>query len=253
MIAMCDAPMPGAVFLDLYGVLADSRVMVLRYRQRQAEILQRQFGGSLDAWLTVHDEGWTWYQGQGAKLDALPGNARDGDAWVAAVDDMEGRYVRFLFERAGLPPPADPTRFAHDLETEVVRGIDALYPDARPTLKALRAAGYTLHLSTNASRSNAESAVLASGVRDQFDTLCLLEVTKSKKDRPYYWRQAFHLAGIDPPEAIAVDDVAAFLAPAAALGSRCFQILRPDRAGQTRGPWPVLESLAELPEMLQGP
>ena len=243
--------MPNAVFLDLYGVLADTRVMEPRYNERMAAILHRRYGGSLERWRALQLRSYEFYQGEGRKLDARPGTKREGDAWVEAVQRMNADQVRWMFERAGLAVPDDPVRYSDDLEAETVLGVDALYPDARPALTALKAAGHRLFLSTNANRSNAESALIGGGVRDSFVGLAMLETVKAKKDRPYYWRRAFELAAVRPDEAVVVDDVARFLVPAAELGARCIQVLRSDHTHTKEGLWPVIDSLAALPDFVR--
>jgi len=234
------------VFLDLYGVLADGRLMDRRYNERMAEILWRRYGGVLEDLRRLQAESFAWYQAEGAKLDERPGPEREGDPWVEAVRRLNAGQVRWMFDRAGIAPPPELAAFAEELEAEAVRGIDALYPDVKPALAALREAGHRLFLSTNANRSNAESALIGGGVRDLFDGLAMLETARAKKDRPYYWRRAFEIAATRPAEAVVVDDVARFLAPAAALGSRCIQLLRPGRPAGDRGPWRIIESLRAL-------
>lgn len=125
-----------------------------------------------------------------------------------------------------------------------------MYPDVRPILRALKADGYGLYLSTNATRSNAEPALVGGGVRDLFDGLVMLEVARAKKDRPSYWRRAFEVTDVRPSDAVVVDDVATYLAPAAQLGSRCVQVLRRGGARQEEGRWPVIHTLTALPALL---
>src|SRR3989304_2973105 len=144
------------IFLDLYGVLADSGKMESLYNERMAAILHRRHGGSLETWRRLQDESYVWYQAEGRKLDERPGGA------------LEAGPRR---EPAPLPPAP------------------------RPALHALVTQGHRLLLSTNANRANAESALIGGGVRDLFDGLAMLETARAKKDRPYYWRRAFALAG----------------------------------------------------------
>ena len=238
------------VFLDLYGVLADSRVMDRAYNERMAAILRSRFGGSLDGWRALQQASYEWYKNEGAKLDARPGPEREGDAWVEAVAAMNAAQLAWMFRRAGLEVPADAARFAEDLEAETVRGIDALYADAIPALRGLKRAGHGLFLSTNANRANAESALVGGGVRDLFDGLAMLETARAKKDRPYYWRRAFELAGADATQAVVVDDEARYLDAAAGYGARCVQLIRPGRAREP-GRFPVIDSLAALEGVLR--
>ena len=248
-VLLCSFPM-AAIFLDLYGVLADGKLMDRRYNERMADILWRRYGGEVVAWRTLQAASFEWYQAEGAKLDARPGEEREGDAWVEAVQRMNAEQVRWMFDRAGLPMPPSPVEFAEALEAETVRGIDALYPDVKPALAALRDMGHRLYLSTNANRSNAESALVGGGVRDLFDGLAMLETARAKKDRAYYWGRAFELARVEPMDVAVVDDEARYLIPAAELGAKGYQLIRPGRTRE-RGPFPVLDSLAALPALLR--
>lgn len=112
-------------------------------------------------------------------------------------------------------------------------------------LPRLKSGGHRLFLSTNATRSNGESALRGGGVRGSFDGIVCLENAKAKKDRPSYWRRAFEIAGVLPAEAVCVDDVQRYLEPADGLGARCVRFLRgtPPRSLQ---PFPVLTSLEAL-------
>ena len=245
------------IFLDLYGVLADSRKMESLYNERMAAILHRRHGGSLETWRRLQDESYVWYQAEGRKLDERPGEDREGDAWVSAVQRLNAGQVLWIFERAGLPEPEDALAYSEALEAETVREIDALYPDTRPALHALVTQGHRLLLSTNANRANAESALIGGGVRDLFDGLAMLETARAKKDRPYYWRRAFALAGTGPDEAVVVDDVVRFLSPAAELGARCIQLLRPGlrhrviRADDPPTAFPVIPDLTALTDLVR--
>src|SRR3972149_6297863 len=72
-----------------------------------------------------------------------------------------------MLTRAGVLVPGDPARYSEQLEEETVREIDALFEDVRPVLPRLKADGHRLFLSTNATRSNGESALIGGGVRDR--------------------------------------------------------------------------------------
>jgi len=238
------------LFLDLYGVLADSRAMEKAYNSRMAAILHERCGGSLEAWRELQQRSYEWYQAQGAQLDARPGAEREGEAWVEAVARLNADQIAWMFTRAGIPTPGDAARYSEQLEEETVREIDALFEDVRPMLPRLKADGHRLFLSTNATRSNGESALIGGGVRDWFDGLVYLENAKAKKDRAFYWRRAFEIAGVQPSEAVCVDDVSRFLEPAAELGARCVQLVR-GYTHRSQQRFPVLTSLEALSDWLR--
>ena len=152
---------------------------------------------------------------------------------------------RYVLERMGHAMPEDLPRFAEALEEATVSSVDATFPDVKPALAALKEQGHRLFLSTNANRSNAESALFGGGIREFFDGLLMLETARAKKDRPYYWRRAFEHAATDPAQAVVVDDVPKFLAPPAMMGATCFHLVR---SGESPGlsSFPVIGSLDSL-------
>ncbi len=244
--------MPWAIFLDLYRVLADPGLMEQHYRRRYAEILSRDFGVPVARGKQIHDETYAWYTAEGARLDSLQGDMREGEEWVRAVQRMEAEHMRLAFELAAVPPPPDLNDFFVKFETEIVSGIDALYADVRQALRELKAGGHRIFLSTNATRSNAESALVGGGVRDMFDGLVLLENAKAKKDRPHYWRRALNIMSVRPTEPfVVVDDIPAYLAPVSKMGARCFQMIRPEHVSVEKGTYPIISSLTELPTLLR--
>jgi HAD superfamily hydrolase (TIGR01509 family) len=211
-----------------------------------AEAVARRFGGEVARWRKIQDASFAWYLEEAAKLDARPGPEREGDAWVDAVAGLNAGQIAWMFARAGRDVPDDLPRLAEELETETVCGINAVYPDVRPAVQQLRSHGFRVYLSTNANRSNGESALVGGGVRDLFDGVVVLEVAMAKKDRPSYWGRAFAFADIDPRDAVVVDDVPRFLEAAATLGARGVQMVRPGSEGVSGGRFPVVRSLAHL-------
>ena len=91
------------VFLDLWGVLTDSRKMTPAYRQRAAEILWSRHGGSIEGWLQAHDVALAWYEGQMAD----PETWKRG-SWVDVVSRADSENIARMFREAKVPPPSDP-------------------------------------------------------------------------------------------------------------------------------------------------
>ncbi len=244
--------MPLAVFLDLYRVLADPGEMTRQYRQRMVKILKRDYGVPIERGLQVHDEAFAQYEREGELLDRNHDEVGDGDRWVKAVNDMDANHTARILEMIGQPPPKDIYLFAARFEEEIVRGADALYPDVKPSLKMLKADGHRIYLTTNASRSNGESALFGGGIRDMFEDVIVMEIAKSKKDRPYYWKATFEFTGVEPKEVVIIDDVARYLKPAADMGARCYQMIRPEFTEVIeKGRWSVINSLAVLPPLMK--
>ncbi|TLZ55718.1 MAG: hypothetical protein E6K17_05170, partial [Methanobacteriota archaeon] len=113
------------VFLDLWGVLADSRKMTPAYRQRAAEILWSRHGGSIEAWLRAHDVALAWYE----RHMADPTTWEHG-SWVDVVTRADAENITRMFREAGIPPPPDLHRLSVALDLDVMSVIDAAFPDA---------------------------------------------------------------------------------------------------------------------------
>src|SRR2546422_582635 len=143
----------GDVFVDLWGVLADSRRMTPAYRQRAAELLWSRHGGSIEAWLRAHDAAGAWYEAHMAS----PETWTEG-TWIEVVNGADRENVLRLFREAGAPPPEDPLAFSKAFDLEVMSVIDAAFPDARTAVKRLRKAGHRVFVSTNATEANARGA-----------------------------------------------------------------------------------------------
>src|SRR3972149_3889800 len=114
------------LFLDLYGVLADSRAMEKAYNAGMAAILHGRYGGSPGTWGGPPPTTYGWAQAEGLRLDALPGTEREGEPWVEAVWRLNADQVAWVFTRAGIPMPDDAAQYAMQLEEDTVREIDAL-------------------------------------------------------------------------------------------------------------------------------
>jgi len=239
------------LFLDLYGVLARSVAMEAAYNERMASILQLRHGGSLEGWRELQQKSYEWYQGEGVKLDSRPGPEREGQAWVDAVWQLNSDQIAWMFTRAGIPVPADAAKYSEQLEEETVREIDALYPDVRPTIPLLKADGHRIFLSTNATRSNGESALIGGGVRGLFDGVVCLENGMAKKDRRAYWLNAFRIADVRPEDAVCVDNESRYLEPPKELGARCVQVVRDRDPPRDRTHFPMLTSLEVLAAWLE--
>ncbi len=243
--------MPLAVFLDLYRVLADPHEMTRRFRQRMAEILRRDYGVPSAKALEIHDEAFEWYQREGEKLDAMRNIIGEGEAWERAVNKLDEKHVLLVLEMIDQEPPKNPSQYAKDFEREIVQGTDAIYPDVRPALKEIKKRGHRLFMSTNTTSHNGEAALVGGSIRDYFDDVVTLEVTKSKKNRLHYWQRAFEHTGVEPSDALIVDDVAEYLEPAAAIGAKCVQMIRPEfKDFLQRGPYVVITSLSALSRTL---
>ncbi len=209
------------VFLDLWGVLTDSKKMEAAYRERLAILLSARHGGSVDAWLRAHDVAYAWYSAHMERPETW-----EGGTWLEVVDRAGGESVVRMFNEAGVPPPADPAAFGDAMELEAMGGIDAAFPDARPTVRRLKSSGDRVFLSTAATEGNARGALTGARLIDLFDGLVTGVTQNALKADPAYWRAIPARLGVDPARAFVVDDREKYLKAAAFVGFRCLLLDR---------------------------
>ena len=237
------------VFLDLWGVLTDSRKMTPAYRQRAAEILWSRHGGSIEGWLQAHDVALAWYEGHMAD----PETWRRG-SWVDVVSRADSENIARMFREAKVPPPSDPHRLSVSLDLDVMSGIDATFSDARSAITRLRRDRHRVFVSTNATESNARGALRGAKLLDELDGLFTGEILNAGKTDAAYWRGIVDRLKTDPKRSFVVDDRPEYLSGAAPVGFHCLLMDRDGRNGPATMPPYVeatLRNLAGLPQYVE--
>ena len=125
-------------------------------------------------------------------------------------------------------------------------GACVLFPDAMPTLEALRAAGFTLGLITNGSVGMQSRKLESLALRPLFDTVLISDAEGVHKPDPEIFRRALERLGVDAAQACYVgnhpdvDVAGARAAGVKAIWRRDPFFPDPDEADA------VIEELAEL-------
>jgi len=239
--------------LDLYGVVVDSERMARGYRERLADLLRAQLGGSREAWLEAHDRAHAEYAAKAAATDW------DSDAWLPLVERLDAEHVVAILDHAGVAwRPTDPVAYAKDLEFRVMSSVQARYPDARAAFERLRRAGHRIHLATQATDANARGALTGAGLLGAFDGLFTGTTQNARKSRPEYWAGIPSTVGAPPDRCVVVDDRLEYLEAASSFGMIALLL---DRQGRhISEPLPAyvrasLRNLAGLPhyvDVLEG-
>jgi FMN phosphatase YigB (HAD superfamily) len=234
------------VFVDLWGVLADSRKMTPAYRQWIAEVLRSLHGGSMEAWLRAHDAAEAWYEAHLA-------NPRTWEVgtWIEVVNRADAEHVARMFRETGVPPPPNPLEVSKTLTLEGMSKIDSAFPDARPAVARLRKAGHRVFVATNATEENARGALAGAKLMDQVDGVITGENQNASKTNIAYWRGIVDRVRVDPAASFVADDRPEYLKAAAQARFRCLLIDREGRHPPAAMPPFVeatLRNLAGLPQ-----
>jgi FMN phosphatase YigB (HAD superfamily) len=237
------------VFLDLYGVVVDSERMARGYRERLADLLFEEFGGSRGAWLEAHDRAWSAY---GKKADAIDW---ESEAWIALVDRLDADHIEEIFGRAGVEGrPDDLTSYAREIEFRVTSGVQARFPDARTAIERLRTAGHRVHVATQATDTNARGALAGAGLLGAFDRIFTGTTQNARKSSRAYWKELPAAVGARPDACLVLDDRLDYLESAAAAGLLAVLVDRARRVPPEELPSFVQASfrnLASLPHYVE--
>jgi len=182
------------------------------YRRRIAAILSERHGGSADAWMRAHDIAAAWYSDH---MDRPETWSRG--TWREVVERADAKNLIRMFEEMRVAPPDDPLSAARTLEFEVMSGIDAAFPDARPAVARLNHAGHRLCVSTNATESNARGSLRGARLVEEFHDIFTGERLNAGKKTPEYWTRVWDELAFDLAQTVVVDDRIDYLEAAASI------------------------------------
>lgn len=133
--------------------------------------------------------------------------------------------VAVTLRTCGVTPSAKLIGELVSADLDLLLATARLYPDALPFLELLRSLGITIVIVSNCSE-NTRPLLTKLGVAAIADSLVLSCEVGCIKPAPGIFRHALDQAGVTGPDALFVDDQAAFCAGAEMTGLRAVQIVR---------------------------
>ena len=195
---------PLNIFLDDGGVITD--------KQRRAAEFERLVGDCFVPLLGGTEEAWTRAHRMVVDRLADPQSVRA----LATVDFVgfyrayQLRWIGGMCELLGLPTPPEEERL--DLASRALswisRRIHAVLPGAVETIRLLHRQGYALYTASGSCSLELAGALEGMGVRHCFGRLYGADLINTFKDGPEYYVRLFTDVGIQPEEALVVDDSA---------------------------------------------
>ena len=231
------------LFLDDGGVLSDNAVRGEQWRRLCGEFFPGRLGG----------EPRDWAEANGIMFEPI----FDAYRHVMAIPDryLEGERA---YERAWLtgmceylgvtPPPGEECpALAREAMVYITSRVEGAYPWTRETVAALAGAGYTLHTASNQTSWEMEGYLRAMGLEGSFGILFGADLVNALKPAAAYYARAFLIAGVEPSQAVVVDDDPGYLRAARDVGARAVLV------GSAEAPPGALRipSFAELPALLE--
>ena len=233
------------IFLDDGGVITD--------KQRRAAEFERLVGDFFVPLLSGTEAAWT--RAHRAVVDRL---ADPQLVSVLTAADFVGFYWAYQLRWVGgmcelLDLPTPPEEECLDLASRalgwITRRIHATLLGAVEAIQLLHRQGYVLHTASGSCSLELVGALEGIGVRHCFRRFYGADLINTFKEGPQYYARLFTDAGVQPEEALVVDDSADALDWASQLGAGT--ILVSTSPHPETGTTPRLESLAELPAFLR--
>jgi HAD superfamily hydrolase (TIGR01509 family) len=222
----------------------DNDLRASEWRRLLGEFFVPRLGGNADGWSEANRAVIAaWWPRFLSHLET----ATDGVAGWLRVEDRS--WLLEMCARVGLEPPLeseieDLVQASHRFVGERCRSA---YPDVVPAIRSLARQGLALHTASGEDSAQLDSYLRGMGVRDLFGRLYGPELVDRWKNGPAYYAAIAADSGIDPAEAVVVDDSAEALGWAAASGFRPVHLDRSDTPGS---PFERITSLVELPRLL---
>jgi len=204
-----------AVIFDMDGLLLDTETL---WHESEVELFRR------------HGAEFTW------------------DDKMAVIGTSYDFTARYFADRLGVPRDQGPAlvdEMVALMHERVLRKADAR-PGARELVERLRALpGVRLGLASNSPRFLVDDALSTAGLTDAFETIVTPADVEHAKPAPDIYLRACRDLGVEPSEALALEDSASGVAAAKAAGLTCIavpQFAETDVSAADR----IIDSLEEL-------
>jgi HAD superfamily hydrolase (TIGR01509 family) len=165
---------------------------------------------------------------------------------------LQGRGAWHLAEARGIPPPeVEALRQRRNARyAELISREPRVLPHVLDVVSSLHGR-YRMGIVTSSRRDHFEIIHRGTGLLPYFDFVVTADDCPRTKPCPDPYLRAIEASGVDPAAGVAVEDSARGLEAATAAGLRC--VIVPSRLTRTQafdGAW-RLESIRELPALLQ--
>ncbi|HLZ48240.1 MAG TPA: HAD family hydrolase, partial [Candidatus Limnocylindria bacterium] len=181
-------------------MLNDNDRRAPEWRRLLGEYFAPRFGGTPEAWgeanAAVFGGIWDdWWKARASGIELHP------DWWPL----QDHRWLTGMFDRVGLPWPADIPGTTNAARAHVMRHIDCAYPEAADAVRAMRALGLTVHTASGGLSYELAPYLERMGIRALFDRLYGPDLIGVHKNSARYYERIAEDSGADPRTSLVVD------------------------------------------------
>ncbi len=236
-----------AVFIDDGDVMNDNSVRAPQWRTLIGDFFVPRLGGDSEAWAEANR---VVFESQWNDVASGHGDEPFQQWW----DRYQLLWMRGMAKRVGVGgerTDEEWMRLAREVSEFVTLNVRSAYPGAVDAIKQLSGRGFELHTASNEVSWELDGYLRGMGVRDLFGSLYGPDLIDADKHDAEYYMKMFRDSGVDPREAVVVDNEPDFLDRAAATDATTFQVAPGGVASDGSG-HRVIGALSELPAAVEG-
>ena len=239
--------MQPVIFLDDGGVMSDNDRRAPQWQRLVGEFFAPRLGGDPAEWARMNrivaERHW-------AEFLARADRGTEYDPSIDRLHHHE-RWLRDMAREVGVAAPDnfdDCVALAEEAHAFITSRVNAAFPGVPETVRSLFQAGLTIYTASGENSRDLTGYMTALGIRDCFVTFYGPDLVGVPKESPRYYPLVFAHAGVDPANALVVDDSPNRLAHAATTGARTVLC---GRAADAASPHEQIDGLPELLALLR--
>lgn len=209
------------VFLDFDNTLSDQVPFNLQYAREVGATMKARFGGER------HD--WEWASAellitmQGMYFDRFVGAPLNG--YRAWLEETRVWAMERVLAKAGLPTSDfDLRQLALETQFGALSTCDATFPGTGAALATLHENGYVIHMASANDSEWLLASLIGGGIESYIDIKYGPDLIDCAKEGPEFFERIFAELGVNPGEAVMVDDQPQVLAWAKQHGAKLIQV-----------------------------
>ena len=231
------------LFVDDGGVLNDNERRAPEWRRLLGEFFGPRLGGTPEAWAAANA---AVFPGTWERYLAHLRVATTGVRGFLRSEDR--RWLLEMCAAVGVEvDDGDLDELVEASHRYITRNAVCAYPESAQAIRDVARSGIALHTASGETSLQLDGYLRAMGLRELFDRLYGTDLIDRFKSGPDFYTAILADSGVDPADAVVVDDSADALDWAAGCGLRTIQVAR---HGGGEGRHERISSLSALPLIL---
>lgn len=235
-----------SIFFDDGGVINDNEARAPQWRQLIAEYFKPKYGKTFEEW----SEANTFFLEREIKEWDEVLEKKQFTDMTKFLERYNIQWVSNMFEYLNIPVPTpeECVKITTDANAWIIPQVNSAYEGMNELVRKL-ASHFVLYTSSGGDNATLKAYYKAQGIEKYFKTLYGSDLIGVFKSHPEYFDRLFQLTGIDPKNAIIIDDKERVLDLTEVFGAKC---VLSNLSGNTTntGKYPVFNSPSELLEII---